>query len=263
METANDYYVTKLKESLSWRQKENPQYSLRAFARDIGINPGTLVKVIKGERPLPLKISKQVLDKLKLGPKERTLFMESLIRKRTSIDTIRIDPLDSRFIVDESNYKIISEWEHFAVTDLFDLPDFKATTEDISQRFSIPLNRAEVVVQNLLTSGLLEKSDDGKLTRVHGEVKTTEDVKSQALRESHIETMKMGISKIEEIEIEFRDFSSMAAAIDLEQLPEAKVIIREFRQKMAALFKKGTHKTDVYQLAIQLYPLTKLKRLEE
>jgi uncharacterized protein (TIGR02147 family) len=263
METANAYYITKLKETLSWRQRENPQYSLRAFSRDIGVHPGTLVKVIKGERPLPVKVSKQVLDKLRLGPTERTLFMESLLRKKTNIDNIQINPLDTRFIVDESNYKVISEWEHFAVTDLFEIPEFKATTEDIADRFGIPLNRAEVVVQNLLTSGLLKMGTDGKLIRVHADVKTTEDVKSQALKESHIETMKMGVSKIEEIEVELRDFSSMAAAIDLEQLPEAKTIIREFRQKMTALFNKGSNKTEIYQLAIQLYPLTNIDQTRE
>jgi uncharacterized protein (TIGR02147 family) len=263
METQNAYYVTKLKEGLSLRQRENPQYSLRAYARDLGVHPGTLVKVIKGDRPLPVKVSKLVLDKLKLGPKDRTLFMESLLRRKTNIDNIKIDPLDMRFIVDESNYKVIAEWEHFAVTDLFDLPGFEATTEDVAKRFAIPLNRAEVVVHNLILSGLLTMDAEGKLTRVHGDVKTAEDVKSQALKESHIETMKMGINKIEEIEVEFRDFSSMAVGVDLEQLPEAKTIIREFRQKMSALLRNGSNKTDVFQLAIQFYPLTNINKEQD
>lgn len=263
METTNAYYIIKLKETLSWRQRENPQYSLRAFSRDIGVHPGTLVKVIKGERPLPVNVLGQVIEKLRLGPKERTLFTESLLRRKTNIDNIKIDPLDTRFIVDESNYKVISEWEHFAVIDLFDIPGFEATVEDIAQRFAIPLNRAEVVVQNLLTSGLLEKDENGKFTRVYTDVKTTEDVQSLALKESHIEAMNMGVEKIKDIKMEFRDFSSSTFAVDLEQLPEAKTIIREFRQKMSALFKKGTNKTDVFQVAIQFYPLTNMKTDKE
>lgn len=256
----NAFYQLKLKDVLSLRQRENPQYSLRAYARDLGIHPGTLAKVIKGDRPLPLKDSQAVISKLRLGPKERTLFMESLLRRKTNIDNIKIDPLDTRFMVDESNYKVISEWEHFAVTDLFDLPDFKATVEDVADRLSLSVTRAEVVVQNLLTSGLLAKEDSGKLVRVHADIKTTEDVKSQALKESHLETLKLGMTKLEDIEVELRDFSSSAMAIDLDQLLEAKTIIREFRQKMAALLRDGPKKTDVYQLAVQFYPLTNLKR---
>lgn len=263
MELETSFYQAKLKEALSLRQRENPQYSLRAYARDLGVHPGTLAKVIKGERPLPVKTSKVVLEKLKLGPKDRTLFMESLLRRKTNIDNIRIDPLDTRHIVDESNYKVIAEWEHFIVTDLFDLPNFEATTADIARRLDITETRAEVVVENLLISGLLERGESGKLHRVHSAVKTTEDIQSQALKESHLETLKLGMKKIEEIEVELRDFSSSAMAIDLDQLLEAKTIIREFRQKMTALLRDGQNKTDVYQLAIQFYPVTNKKINQE
>lgn len=263
METETAFYQSKLKEGLSLRQRENAQYSLRAYARDLGIHPGTLAKVIKGERPLPIKDFKNVVNKLKLGPRDRTLFMESLLRRKTNIDYIKIDPLDTRHIIDESNYKVIAEWEHFIVTDLFDLPDFKATVEDIANRLEINVMRAEVVTENLIISGLLTKDKSGKLHRVHSSVKTTEDIKSQALKEAHMETLKIGMKKLEEIEVELRDFSSTAMAIDVDQLLEAKTIIREFRQKMTALLRDGRNKTDVYQLAIQFYPLTKTSKSQE
>ena len=56
--------------------------------------------------------------------------------------------------------------------------------------------------------------------------------------------------------MEERDFSSIMVALDPEKLPEVKTIIREFRQKLATLVKDG-HRSEVYQLAIQLYPITK------
>jgi uncharacterized protein (TIGR02147 family) len=257
METQTTYYQLKMKDVLSMKQRENSHYSLRAFARDLEIHPGTLAKVINGERPLPIKNVQGVMGKLKLTPSERTLFMESLLRKKTNIDSIRIEPLDTRYIVDDSNYKVISEWEHFIVTDLFEIKSFERTTEDVARRLNIPLNRAEVVVENLIISGLLTMDEKGKLVNVHGAVKTTEDIKSQALQESHKETLEMGLSKLDEIEVELRDFSSMAQAIDLDQLLDAKTIIREFRQKMSALLRNGKNKTEVYQLAIQFYPITK------
>lgn len=256
MSSQTAFYQSKMKEELSLRQRDNPQYSMRAYARDLGLHPGTLAKVLRGDRPLPIKFSMPVVGKLKLGPKDRTLFMESLLRSKTNIDDIKIDPLDTRHMVDESNYKVIAEWEHFIVHDLFDVDGFVATTEEIAKRLSITLTRAEVVVDNLLTSGLLKLDQSGKLTRVHADIKTTEDLKSQALSASHLETLKLGIKKLEEVEVELRDFSSSAMAIDLDQLTEAKTIIREFRQKMTALLRAGKKKTDVYQLAIQLYPLT-------
>ncbi len=255
METSAPYYLMKMKEVFSLKQRENSSYSLRAFARDLDIHPSTMSQIINGNRSLPYKDSSHVVNKLKLNPKERTLFMESLMRKKTSLDAIKIEALDQRFMLDESYYKIIAEWEHFAVLDLFELVDFDPTPEGIMAKIDVTANRAHVVLNNLKTCGLLEERE-GCLVKVHEDIRTTEDIASRALRDSHVETMKMGIQKLEEIEIELRDFSSTTVGLDIDKLPEAKTIIREFRQKMSALLKEG-HKTEVYQLAIQFYPLTK------
>ena len=66
---------------------------------------------------------------------------------------------------------------------------------------------------------------------------------------------------IDETSIDYRDFSTLAVAIDLNKIPEAKAIIREFRQKMAKLMSEG-ERTEVYELAIQLYPITRLRNPE-
>ncbi len=250
------YYLLKIKEDLSLKQRQNPHYSLRAYARDIGVHPATLSQILKGKRPLPIKDSGTVLNKLNLGPKERTLFMESLLHSKVSLDRIKLDDEDERFMLDESYYKVIAEWEHYAVLDLFNLTHFTPVMSEITQRLGLTENRAEVVINNLITAGLLKVEVDGSFSKSYSEVRTTEDISSQALRDSHKETLKMGLDKLDEIEVELRDFSSATVAIDLTKLPEAKAIIREFRQKMAALLRDG-EKTDVYQLAIQFYPLTK------
>lgn len=260
METNQTYYVTKIKECLSLKQRENPLYSLRAFSRDIGVHHGTLGQVLKGTRPLPYKVAETVVSKLRLGPKERTLFMESLLRKRFSIDSIKIDELDERFMLDESYYKVLAEWEHAAILELFNLHDFGGDVESICSKLSLSTNRAEVALNNLIVCGLLVQDEDGKLNLAHSELRTTEDIKNQALRDSHIETMKMGIEKIESIEVELRDFSSTTVALNLDKLPEAKTIIREFRMKMSALLRDSDPKTDVFQLAIQFFPLTEVNK---
>ncbi len=260
METTQAYYILKIKECLSLRQRENSLYSLRAFSRDIGVHHGTLGQVLRGKRPLPYKVAETVVNKLKLGPKERTLFMESLLRRRLSIDSIKIDDLDERFMLDESYYKILAEWEHAAILELFNLHQFEVNIDTISQKLNISINRAEVALSNLIICGLIVENDGGGLKLAYPDLRTTEDIKNQALHESHIETMKIGIEKIEKIEVELRDFSSTTVAMSLDKLPEAKTIIREFRMKMAALLRDSDPKTDVYQLAIQFFPLTELEK---
>ncbi len=258
METQS-YYLTKIKEDLSQRQRTNPHYSLRAYARDLGLHSGTLSQVIQGKRALPFKSTKRVIEKLNLGPKEQTYFLESLYRTKTRLDDIKVAPNDDRFMLDESYHKVIAEWEHFAVETLLELEDVVVTAAEVARRFGITENRADVVINNLKVCGLVKEDETGRLRKAHSGLRTTEDVKSRALRESHLETLEIGKKKLDEIGVEFRDFSSMTIAMDLERMPEAKTIIREFRQKMEALLRDGK-KTDVCQLAIQFYPLTNINQ---
>lgn len=260
MNTTQCFYIYKLKEVLGERQKLNANYSLRAFARDLNIHPATLCQVLKNTRELPLKNAHEVAEKLKLTSVEKTYFLESLYRTKTGLDNIKVDPIDDRYMVDLSHEKVIAEWEHFVVINLFDLDGFICSAEEVAKRLGISLHRAEVVIENLLKSGLLALQD-GEIVRTQANLRTTEDIQNRALRDSHLENLELGKKKLDEIAVMYRDFSAMTVAVDLKKITEAKTIIREFRQKMAALLRDG-QKTDIYQMAIQFYPLTQLEQHE-
>lgn len=255
METTAPYYIQKIKEEFSQKQRRSPKYSLRGYARYLGVHPATLSLVLKGKRPLPVRDSMLIADKMQLGPKERTLFFESLYKTRIRLDEIQISPVDESIIIDgESYFNVIAEWEHYAVLTLFDLSEFIPTIPEISRLLKLTSVRTDVVLNNLMNCGLIRHGEHG-LEKAQCRVRTTEDIKNAAIQKSHIETMEMGIEKIQSVGNDMRDFSSVTIAVNPEKLTEAKTIIREFRQKMAALLEEG-HRSEVYQLGIQLYPLT-------
>lgn len=248
------FHITKLKQVFSEKQRKNPHYSLRAFSRDIGMDSSSLGKILKGERRFPVNKAETVFRNLDLDPTDKRLFLESLSDKENILDKINISQNDERYLIEESFFKVIAEWEHYAVLELFDLDGFEVTDESISKKLDITLTRADVVLTNLFEAKLIS-SEGGCLYKIHEEIKTSEDIVSQALRKSHIETLEIGIDKLEEVDIELRDYSSMTIAVNLDKIGEAKEVIREFRRKMSTLFSKG-NKSEVYNLAIQLYPLS-------
>ncbi|MAF92005.1 MAG: hypothetical protein CL674_12110 [Bdellovibrionaceae bacterium] len=259
MESNETYYIQKIKEELSLRQRKNPSYSLRSYARDLGMHSSSLSQVLHRKRNLPFSKAQSVVQALDLNEEERTLFLNSFYRSKTKIDDIDISELQKSYIVKNTHHKVLAEWEHFAVTELFDLNDFLVTKESISKKLGIALNRADVVLQNLEDAGLLKyDTTSSQYHRIHENISTTEDVSNSALKQSHKEILEIASNKLEEIPLEFRDFSSVNMAVDPSKITEVKSIIREFRQKMLALLRDG-EKKDVYQLSIQFFPLSVLE----
>lgn len=254
MNSSQSYHITVLKDALCQRQKKNPRYSLKAYARDLDLHCSTLSQVFKGKRRLPYKRSFEIAEKLGLEAKTKTLFIESVYKTKTKLDDIKVPDVDVRHMIDDSYFKVIAEWEHFALDTLLEIKNFNPTIENISAKLGISETRASVVIDHMLTTGLL-KIQDGKLSKAFAKLRTTEDIKSSALKASHLETLEMGKQKLAEVEVDLRDFSSMTVALDVEKIPELKSIIREFRQKVNSLALEG-RQTDVFQLAIQLYPLS-------
>lgn len=253
---SKNYYVNKLREVLTQKQSHNSSYSLRAFARDIGIHSSTLSSILNDKRSLPAKMAAEVADKLKLSSKERTLFLESIHGSKASLDDIKIQEEDNRYILDESFANVLAQWEHYTLLTLFDLTNFTPTIDEISTRLGLSLDRTEEVVENLLACNLINIDEKGILQKTHARVRTTEDVSIKALRDSHLENLEIGKIKLDEIDVTLRDFSSITLAIDPEKIDEVKTLIREFRQKISVYLENG-NKTEVYQMAIQFYPLTK------
>ncbi|OYW81636.1 MAG: hypothetical protein B7Z27_01785, partial [Sphingobacteriia bacterium 32-37-4] len=211
----------------------NPRYSLRALARDFELNPATLSLMFQRKRTLTERSAAMIATKMNLSANEKVLFFESL-KTKSRIDSIRIKNYNDNYIVDNSHFKVIAEWEHYAVLTLFDLTGFKPTISNISEKLNLEIERVEEVIDNLISSELICERN-GVFSKIHPNVRTTESIKSKALRESHEENLALAARKINEIKMEFRDFSSMMMAIDTDKIPEAKTIIKEFRMKMESL----------------------------
>jgi uncharacterized protein (TIGR02147 family) len=254
------FHLQLIRETLSLKQRANESYSLRAFSRDIGMDSSTLSQVLNGKRPFPFKNCDGVARALRLTPLQKMKFLDSVMRKRVLIDSIALSKNEERYLLDESHYRIISEWEHYAALTLLDLDGFIFNLDSVSERLGITALRVQAVIQNLINSKLINSLSDGSFSKSHESVRTTEDISSVALMESHLETLELGKTKLESTVVDERDYSSINFAFDPSQMTELKVIIREFRKKVAALAKSGEKKSEVYQLAIQTYPLTKRQK---
>jgi uncharacterized protein (TIGR02147 family) len=237
-----------LKNEYSRRKCYNKQYSLRAFARDLDLESSVLIKIINGSRKVGPKISRHIEDKFFIP--------------EGTFNSSKSDHSESFQLEEHAHFNIISQWEHFAVLNALSCPNFISTHHFIMHLLSISKDRASTIVEELLRVGLMKKDESGNWVRSHGHCRTTHDVSSLALRFGNREFLDLAKEKLESVPLEKRDYTSVVLPVDADLLPFIKDVLAKFRDDLEILLDRiPQKKNQVYQLNLQLFPLT--KKIEE
>jgi uncharacterized protein (TIGR02147 family) len=207
-----------------------------------------------GKRSLPKREVLRLARTLGLSPRQT----QNLFKPTSNQVQLTKDANQSRQISDnELNFRILSEWEYFAVLSLIDTVDFEPSFDHVAKRLGITRLRASLVVKGLSDAGLI-RMEASRWVKLDADIHTSEDVESAALQRAHIEELELARRKIETVSVALRDFSSLSFATAESKLPEIKQMIREFRQSILSFSEDDCAMNEqVYQLCIQLFPLTK------
>ena len=77
-----------------------------------------------------------------------------------------------------------------------------------------------------------------------------------SIREFHREGLGLAETAMCEAAFNLSDFSGITMSGDPRKMPEAKMLIWEFRRKMCQLLETGSRK-EVFRMNVQLFPVTK------
>ncbi len=249
---------TLLQKKLALLQQKNPHYSLRSFARKVGLNPGVLSLIINGKRNVSYKLTERITERLMLDPTERAEVLKHFPKPRISVST---ETTEYRKL-SAHQFKITAEWEHFAILSLLKCKDFKSENAWIANRLGITEARARDCVTRLLEVGMVELDDNGNLIRTSPKFCTTDDIADTSLKKSHEQTLDLAKESLYKDDVKVRDHTWMTMAIDPKKIDMAKVFIRKFQDEFCELVGAGT-RTEVYRLSMHFFPLTKLNDKEE
>ncbi len=247
------------------RRKINAQYSLRAFARFLELPSGRLTELLQQKRQFTDALGEKISCKLALGPDQANLFFEQIANQRASKKRHPLGPSGSPLAgkgprynqISSDAFYAIADWEHYAILSLFQTNGFQSDPAWIADRLGISSPEAQAALSRLERLGLVDLAKK-KWRLCQTNLTTTHDIPSSAIRRSHKQSLEQSIQAIEEISIEFRDITSMTMAINMKKIQEAKHLIRNFRRELSKLLETGL-KTEVYNLNIQLVPVTKLR----
>lgn len=231
-------------------KQDSPQYSLRAFARKLGISPTAMSEMIHGKRVITRKTVTKMLDRLEIPAVDK----DKIIKNENSRSAFIYE--EKKFVeVDLNQNSHIAEWQYFAILSLAETEDFQADSKWIAQRLNISESLAHKSLQNLKELKVLTANEDGKFVPSGLQFKIESGLQETIFKTGHRDSLDLAKKALDDFDRELIDFSSMTMAIDHEFLPEAKDLIRQFRRRLASFLESGK-KEEVYKLNIQLFPLS-------
>jgi len=257
-------YQSLLKNELLQRQRKNPSYSLRSFARDLKVSQSFLSQVLSFKRKLGDEKAIIIADKLKFKSVQKRLFL-SLIRRDLSKSSQSQEILNSEIVdllkkspkfavLSEDTFNIVADWHYFAILELTAIKNFKSNVEWVARRLNIPVSVAQTAVERLLRVGLLE-SHNGCWRKVERDY-IFENVPSHAIRRHHRQTLDLAHLALQQQRLSEREFFTISMPMDPKYVAKAKEAISEFSKKLMSEMQESEPKS-VYKLAIQFFRLDK------
>jgi uncharacterized protein (TIGR02147 family) len=258
-----------LRDYFEAKKSLNATYSFRVFAQkaDLG-SSGHLKMVMDGQRNITQETLPKYIKALDLKNKKDRKLFELLVKYNQCKDPIqKVDFFNE--VMSEKNrkglsqlekhqFQFISSWYHIVIYVMVDFVDFVADPEWIYSRLRKKVSKAQIeaALEDLVTLGLIEQVG-GRWLQTKGAITVPDDIKSTAIPKYHDSMLLIAREALVELPADQREFNGVTLPIRRSALPYIKERIREFRKEMNEYASNVEDPNEVYQLNIQLLPMTK------
>ena len=235
-----------LQGELRERCSRNSSYSLRSFARFLGISHTSLSCILRGQRPVSQKTKLKVASALGLAPDQLEMFQETDLPETQNFEKISVE-----------QYHLMADWYHDAILELLHNKDFHEDYNWIASRLEISPYQARDAMERLILLGQVERTDAGLRPTFQLTTTVHQPLSTAARRKNQKQLLEKALLAVDEVSFEERDNSSVVMAISKTDLPVAKEMIKQFRRELLKKLQSPQKESDsVYQLAVAFFPLT-------
>jgi uncharacterized protein (TIGR02147 family) len=243
-------------------------FSYRWFSKKAGYaSPNYLKLIIEGERNLTPESIGKFTQALDLNDDEARFFAALVQLNQAESDEERNAAYEQvaasrRFRaarrIDHSFFQYLSHWYIPAIREMTARHDFREDPTWISAQLvpRIPVEFVQQALDVLLELGFVVRDDAGRLTRGTPSLTTGHEVRSLAVANYHRQMMSRAADAIEKVDRELRDISALTVCVPMELVPQLKQRIQGFREVLLDLCDRATPGEAVYQINMQLFPLS-------
>lgn len=241
-------------------------FSYQYMAFKVKMDCSNLAKVLMGKRHLPVKSIPYFKELCKFKEQEFEYFTtmiewaktrsepkaRSLFDRLTSIQGAR------PHILDTMQYEYYRKWYHTAIYSLLDIIEFKGSYRNLVSYLDPPVSieDAKESVVLLVKLGLVVVDQNGRFVPAQKTLSTGAKWKSYAIHQFQKETMELALRSLEQHNKEDRDISTLTFSASKADLEAIKKLTSDYRRSIIELISAASNAEQVYQLNMQVFPLT-------
>jgi uncharacterized protein (TIGR02147 family) len=184
--------------------------------------------------------------------KESKLFFEKLL----SFKELKTNVLTS------DQYEFYRKWYYSAIRSLLQFYDFHGDYKELAELLTPPISvkEAKQAIKLLERLQLIRRDASGRYELVDKAITTGSEWRSLAIQSFQEETIEMAKESLARHKKEQRDISTITMNIGPEDLQRLKELTQQFRNTVIRYVNDNASPENVYQMNVQLYPLTKVSR---
>jgi len=261
-------YRAFLRDTYAYQKARSRHNSFRNFSRRAGFaSPNFLKLVIDGKRNLSSESIAKFITALRLAKPEGEFFthLVQFNQARTASERsecarllLQSKGFQRVYPLKQAEYAYYAQWYYVPVRELAALKGFKEDPAWIASQLHPPISPAEAAkaVADLEKLGLLKRDSQGRLEQSNRTVTTENEVVSASVVNYHKEMLKKASDAIDSVPRARRELSAACVPISAATATKIKSMIQNLRQEILALASGDEDPRVIYQINMQLYPLS-------
>jgi len=259
---ALDDYRTILIEEYGNRSSRRKNYSMRAFSRDIGLQPTTFNDIINRRYGMSAKTAKKICLHLNFNIEATEYFIclvekeharSDAAKKAAELRLIKFNkhPLYSCLSVED--FEILTKWYYLAICGLISVHK-NLNERMISKLLKISMAEAKFALKKLEEHGQI-KNESGKWIRVLNYSSTGKVTQNSTIRSFHAQMITKALESVDTQPSHQRALYSAIFSLNSKYLQKAIESLNHVHDNFLARYEDGREADSLYALNFQLFRL--------
>jgi uncharacterized protein (TIGR02147 family) len=248
------------------RKNRFSYFSYRFIGSKVGLDPGYVVKLFQGKVHIADKTITRFSELCHFIDKERVYF-EVLVPFTKAKSEKEIKFYYERLLqakslsvacVDKERFEFYQKWWYSAIRSLIGIEGFSGDYRTLAKRLTpaITPTEAKQGVTLLLKLGMIKQTPSNTYELTDSFITTGDRWQGLAVRDFQRETIRLAGESLDRHNKDLRDISTVTLSVDKKDLPEIRERVKEFRRSLLSFVNESMEQNEVYQLNVQLFPLT-------